>query len=188
MYNWLEYKDQGGNSYYACGYCNNTVWERSDKCPFCGAPMNYQKTSGGKRFLSWVVLIVLGYIGLVIAGWVAEIATKLAQNVYYNNRGIFWIVLILGGTFGLGIVSGLVIFLPRLVILASQAICKSKKGLRYQIVGWTFAVIYLLTLILGLLWNTTLGMTPLVYAVETITWIVYNVVIAVLGKATAIEE
>jgi len=88
-----------------------------------------------KRFFSWIVLFICCYIaeivfalgeGLIVAifHWIGTLSTggKIAAYVF-------------GGGSLFSLIMGLIIYVPLLVVSASEAICESKKGTRYIVNG-----------------------------------------------------
>ena len=107
-----------------------------------------------KRLLSWIVLVVCVGISAVLLNIVVSLGLYAAYKLYDSSRGIFWVIILLGGSFGLGIAYYFSLIAAQTCIKISQKICPSKKGLRYMvtasIIGLTFLMEFIATFIADL--------------------------------------
>lgn len=141
-----------------------------------------------KRVLSWFVLVICSYLSLFIINAVENLALMLAQYINDLNSFLFWAIILLGGSFGIGIAFTIARLLAVLNVFLSQRIMKSKNGVRYIVIGLTYVVMYACGLIMALL-GVSLGKgSPLSQIIFCVSAIVFGAIIAICGKAKAEEE
>lgn len=133
-----------------------------------------------KRVISWGVALVLEMIGMYIVSFVASLCVNFGRTVHASHPGLFWIIIIFGGTFGLSIVSGLAIFVPKTVIIVSDKICESKNGMRYKVIGWALAAVYGLAFAVAFLTHSYPDLIKLI--VMGLVYVGMNIVLTVLAN------
>lgn len=133
-----------------------------------------------KRVISWAVALVLEIIGMYIVSFIATFCVNFGRTVYASHPGLFWIIIFLGGTFGLSVVSGLAIFVPKTVIIVSDKICESKNGMRYKVIGWTLAMVYGLASVVVFLAHSFPDLIKLI--VMALVYVGMNIVLTVLAN------
>ena len=137
-----------------------------------------------KRFLSWVVLAILTFIGQEVFFLMWFLATKLYFVLTGLSKAVFWILVICEGGVALTIIFYAFILIPVGISAASQAICPSKKGTRYLTAGIVCIVIYAL-LLLGIIIGIATSSFP--YIATFISMIIHGVVF-IIRRLTLLEK
>ena len=139
-----------------------------------------------KKLLSIIILILCSAVSVLAIIFVSTLIFTLIQMIYASSRALFWIVLFLGGSFGLGLFWYIIPISADLTIRASQKFSLSKNGLRYTVMGVLIIVLYGLNLF-GLITNnsaTNLASSILSY----LLLVLYAVFLIIHGRETAISE
>ena len=94
-----------------------------------------------KRFLSWLALIGIAFLVDVVIS-LDFLFLKYLLSLYAQLTPFFKLVIILiGGTFFLGLLITPIYYGLILSWTASESICQSKKGLRYTVIGASVAAL-----------------------------------------------
>ena len=101
-----------------------------------------------KKILSIIVLLILNAISIVVIYALSSFSVRLIEGLYANSRALFWVILIAGGSFGLGILWAIVPAIAQIIVATSQKIDASKNGLRYKVVAGLVIIIYGISTIL----------------------------------------
>lgn len=100
-----------------------------------------------KRVLSWIVLGIGLVIGNVILQILASICVTLGMIVHDYNTTIFWIIIVLGGSFGLTIPYLFSVFISTKIFDLCERIMPSRKGVRYVVAPLFFGLFHIIALI-----------------------------------------
>jgi len=140
-----------------------------------------------KRFLSWVVLGLSIFISAKIIQFIVYTAIRIAAMIHDSHPGLFWVIIFVGGSFGLGLAYYFSMLAAHLCVNISQKIKPSVKGTRY-VVG---AIILGLLFIFDLVLCFRGGMSGIVLA-RQIIFVVFILLYAFLlfffGKGKAYED
>lgn len=93
-----------------------------------------------KRFLSWIVLWIGVIVSVCIINIVVYIGLHLAARIYDTSRGIFWLILFVGGSFGLGLAYYISMFASTICVSISEKVSTSLKGTRYIVAAIILSV------------------------------------------------
>lgn len=109
-----------------------------------------------KRVLSWIVLSIGLFLGLTIDILIVSLCFYLGVSVYNFNNALFWVIIILGGSFGLTIPYLFSVFYSTKLYHFCEWIKPSQKGVRYIVASLLFGVPILIdcirTLFSELMW------------------------------------
>lgn len=108
-----------------------------------------------KRILSWIVLWVCTFISAYLIKLITYLAVTFASRLYDTSRGIFWVVIICGGSFGIGAAYFISVFASSLCVTASEKIKPSLTNRRYKVCAIIIGILFLLDLILCILLGGT---------------------------------
>lgn len=86
-----------------------------------------------KRFISWVVLALSLFVTGKIIQFIVYIGLEIASRLYDSSKGIFWLIIFGGGSFGLGIAYFFSFAAATYVIKISEKVYPSKNGTRYKV-------------------------------------------------------
>lgn len=75
-----------------------------------------------KKFFSWVVLVLCSILSLIIIAIFETLAFKLGAKIYDMSSVLFWIIIVFGGTFGLGLECYFCVLFAGLSISVSQKV------------------------------------------------------------------
>ena len=93
-----------------------------------------------KRFLSWIALCFALTVSYLVINIVVYFALHIASMIYENSRGLFWIIIFIGGSFGLGIAYYISVFASTICVNLSHKIKPSLNGTRYLVAAIIMAV------------------------------------------------
>ena len=93
-----------------------------------------------KRVLSWIVLSIGLFLGLTIDILIVSLCFYLGVSVYNFNNALFWVIIILGGSFGLTIPYLFSVFYSPKLYHFCEWIKPSQKGVRYIVASLLFGV------------------------------------------------
>ena len=93
-----------------------------------------------KRVLSWIVLSIGLFLGLTIDILIVSLCFYLGVSVYNFNNALFWVIIILGGSFGLTIPYLFSVFYSTKLYHFCEWIKPSQKGVRYIVASLLFGV------------------------------------------------
>lgn len=93
-----------------------------------------------KRVLSWIVLSIGLFLGLTIINLIVGICFYIGISVYNFNNALFWVIIILGGSFGLTIPYLFSLFSSTKLYHFCEWIKPSQKGVRYIVASLLFGV------------------------------------------------
>lgn len=140
-----------------------------------------------KRFLSWVTLLILDVLAMTVLGLLAVLCYSLGLAIYNTHPALFWIIIFVGGSFGFGIISALSYTLPSFIVNICERIYKSRKGIRYYVIGGLIIALYLYDIIYGL--ATGYYTPPLfTYIVCRLIYLVINIFIIIFGRAALDDD
>lgn len=137
-----------------------------------------------KRILSWVVLLISIIVCSMVVSLVSNFAVALATRLYDSSRGIFWVVIICGGSFGLGIAYYIAVLTAPLCIRISQAIKPSVNGTRYKVFAIITGIYYIINIISSLILNVTGTLLAKVIIVSALM-LLFSIVLFAMGKDTS---
>lgn len=140
-----------------------------------------------KRFFSWIVLALSIIICSLAISFVSYYAVKLAAHLYDASRGVFWAVIFLGGSFGLGIGYYAAMITAPFCVKISNTIRKSIKGTRYIV----FAIITIVYYVLNIISSLALGTRGNMLASSIVTsvfMIIFSIVLILSGKEATSEN
>jgi len=136
-----------------------------------------------KRIFSWVVTVVLEYILMILVAFASALAVRAFHSIGQLSEGLFWAVVILGGSTVLGAFIWLIGLGNALVVGAAEKICPSKKGVRYIVIGTLFIALY------GFLtWATYIGATQGISMVSEIACIINAIAFLVVAHTANAEK
>ena len=122
-----------------------------------------------EQFSAKILQIIVGF------------ALTLASRLYESSRGIFWLIIIAGGSFGLGLAWFLFNYAIAFCISISEKIQPSVKGTRYKTAAIIMACLFLLDLIACIVTNLT-GIQLAIQIVFDVLVIIMSFVLFILGK------
>ena len=134
-----------------------------------------------KRVLSWIVLAICLFISTKIIQLIVYWALVFASRLYESSRGIFWVILLCGGSFGLGLAYLFSTAISTLCIAISEKICPSAKGTRYTVAAIIVGGLFLLDLGACFFVDLT-GLALAIQIVIDIFAIVMSVFLFALGR------
>lgn len=103
-----------------------------------------------KRFLSWIVLYLMFVVENIVLFIVSRVATELLYELG-KLGAVLRIILIIAGSGGaLGIIGGVCFYGAMFACRLSQQVWRSRKGLRYYLLGGFYTLYYILALFLGI--------------------------------------
>jgi hypothetical protein len=100
-----------------------------------------------KRILSWIALWFGIAVTYLVINFVVYYSLRFASGIYENNRTLFWIIIFVGGSFGLGIAYYITAFSSATCVSLSNKIKPSEKGTRYLVAAIIMTVYSLLEII-----------------------------------------
>lgn len=110
-----------------------------------------------KRVLSWIVLGIGLVIGNVILQLLASICVTVGMLVHEYSAIIFWVIIILGGSFGLTIPYLLSVFISTKLYDICERIVPSRKGARYVVAPLIYGLLHIVALIRTFIGDFSLG-------------------------------
>lgn len=106
-----------------------------------------------KRVLSWLVMGISLFLSCKIIQLIVYIALEIATRIYGSSRGIFWVIIFVGGSFGLGIAYAFSFAAVSIITKLSEKIYPSEKGTRYIVGAIITGLLFLLDFILCIINN-----------------------------------
>lgn len=100
-----------------------------------------------KRVLSWLVLIIGMVLSTFILNILVEIVVFIGVKVYNFSSILFWIIILLGGSFGLTIAYVYSSFAASYLYKISERIKPSQKGVRYVVASLLVGIPFVLDII-----------------------------------------
>ena len=110
-----------------------------------------------KRVLSWIVLGLGLVIGNVILQLLASICVTVGMLVHEYSAIIFWVIIVLGGSFGLTIPYLLSVFISTKLYDLCERIVPSRKGARYVVAPLIYGLLHIVALIRTFIGDFSLG-------------------------------
>ena len=110
-----------------------------------------------KRFLSWIVLGIGLVLGHVILQLLASICVTVGMLVHEYSAIIFWVIIVLGGSFGLTIPYLLSVFISTKLYDICERIMPSRKGARYVVAPLIYGLLHIVALIRTFIGDFSLG-------------------------------
>lgn len=135
-----------------------------------------------KRLLSWIVLVLCGYVFRVCIGYFFILVFWLLGKIFTFSEALFWVLILLEGSGALLITAAGLYYGSLLVVRASEAIKASHKGTRYVVVGIVNAVFYALVLILLV---RGLVVTDPPYVAAYAASMIFGIILIVVGRTTS---
>lgn len=140
-----------------------------------------------KRVLSWIVLALCLFVSCKIIQFIVYIGFGIATRVYDASRGIFWLIIIVGGSFGLGIAYAFSFAAVSLCTKFSEKVFPSAKGTRYIVGATITGLLFLLDFLLCFTTNMS-GITFAHQIVIDIFAIFFSVLLFFSGKNHLYED
>ena len=137
-----------------------------------------------KRVLSWIVAFLCAYIFRIAAYVLIFLAFFIAAKIYYFSEILFWVIVVVEGSAVFGFVCMGVVLGSAGVVKASQKVWKSKKGLRYKVIGAYYIIGYALVLVAIIAGVSSADAVAIVADIATI---IFGIGLIAAGKA-AVEE
>lgn len=141
-----------------------------------------------KKVLSILALMLSSALSTIVIYLLAYLVFWLISYVYSASRALFWVIVIGGGSFGLGLFWFLIPLAASLVISLSQKISLSKKGTRYTVMGVIIILYYSINTLLIVLQGNYTGITMVYTVVGYVLNIIFSIILIVHGRETAQEE
>lgn len=133
-----------------------------------------------KRFLSWLVLVVVSYICLVLVDVIKQVVLAVIFKIASSGVAIV-ILILLGGGGGLSIVGIAMMMMAVFDVSLSDLICKSEKGTRYKVVGWIMVAVYGVIMLLALLGKVAIKGSALSFYAGYIMYVLFGFFIIGVG-------
>lgn len=133
-----------------------------------------------KRFLSWIVLIVMGYIVSLLTSLVMGLGAYIFALIDELNAFLKILIYLVGGTTLLSILIAPIYYGCMFTVPASESVKKSRKGLRYII----YSVYNLLMSVVYII----LGFAQGEFRLHSLLMCIYYIAILLIGKSAALEN
>ncbi len=134
-----------------------------------------------KRILSWIVLAISMFVSGKIIQLIVYLGTGIANRLYNSSRGLFWLIIFVGGSFGLGIAYAFSFGAAATCVNLSEKVYPSVKGTRYM----TGAIIMGLLFLIDFILCFTTGIEGIMFARQIIIdcfAVVFSFLLFVTGK------
>lgn len=141
-----------------------------------------------KRIAAFAVTLLLAIAFYFVEYFFWYFVFLIGVRILSFSETLFWVLIVLEGGAALGVTATLVIYGGSLSVAVSQSVWKSKKGLRYKLVGWFLVVLnalFLLSMIL--VPDGVRGYKPLIVA-AILTMLIYGISLLISGKAAVQDD
>lgn len=106
-----------------------------------------------KRVLAWIVMAVLEFVAMNLAGYLARFVVRIASSIISLHEGLFWVVVLLGGGGVIGLIIWLISIASGAVVALAEKIQPSTKGTRYIVFGSIMVALYGFFLIFDIIYH-----------------------------------
>lgn len=148
-----------------------------------------EESRGGdmKKALSVIVLVLCSFVSIVLIVLFGTLVMTLIEVIYASSRALFWIVVIFGGSFGLGLLWYLIPLAATISVSLSQKIDLSKRGTRFTVIGIIIIVLYGLNA-LAIIFNPNLSANRAVTILSYVLIVFFSIALIMHGRETAVAE
>ena len=130
-----------------------------------------------KRFLSWIVMCLISVVVSLIASLLVGLGGWLIGIISHLSVFLQILCYLVGGSTLLSLIFLPVFYGPPLTVMASEAVCPTKKGTRYK----AYAILMLITYILDII----IGLNNGHFNLATIVMCIYYIVLLISSKEFA---
>ncbi len=133
-----------------------------------------------KRILSWIVLIVIGYVVSLLTSLVMGLGAYVLSLIDGLNTLLKILIYLFGGATLLSIILAPIYYGSMLAVPASEAVKESKKGTRYIVYSVYNLIASIAFIIMGFLQGE--------FRLQPLLMCIYYIAILVIGKNIVSEK